>query len=76
MNYFTPKEIAATLKVSVSTVYGLVETGKLSTHRIGVGRGAIRVSEEDLIAFLAASRTESRNGPLRRQRPKLKHLRI
>ena len=77
--YLTVREVATRLRVSASSVYLLVENGRLSHHRIGARRGAIRVSEEDLAAYLARCRqegTEGRPAPPPVTRPKLKHIRL
>lgn len=55
----TVKEVAQRLRVSPSTVYNLVEGGRIAYHRIGKGRGSIRFSEEQVEAFLQASRVEA-----------------
>lgn len=55
---FTVAEIAKRLKCSPALVYALCEAGKLSHHRLGLGRGTIRVAEEDLTAFLQESRVK------------------
>lgn len=47
--------VAERLRVSRTTVYQLVESGRLSVHRIGGGRGAIRVSEDQLVEYLQGS---------------------
>lgn len=60
---FTVKQVAEQLNISATCVYQLVSTGKLACHRIGIGRGAIRVSEDDLRAFISASRNESEHLP-------------
>ena len=39
-------EVAERLRVSSSTVYNLVEEGRIACYRIGKGRGSIRFSEE------------------------------
>jgi excisionase family DNA binding protein len=52
----TVKEVADRLRVSRTCVYQLVERGKLACHRIGIGRGAIRISLDDLTAFVCACR--------------------
>ena len=73
----TPREVAERLKVSLSTVYGLVESGKLACYRIGLRRGAVRVSEEDLAAYLESchhSQVIERQRAVRRV--KLKHIRL
>ena len=53
----TVPEVAERLRVAVSTVYALVETGKLGAHHIGPNDGAIRVSEEQFQAYLDACRS-------------------
>ena len=78
------KEVASRLGVSVSTIYGLVSSGQLPAHRIGVGRGAIRIAASDVKVFLDANRVECHGRPAhskdskrrrRTRRPKvLKHL--
>lgn len=73
----TVGEVAEQLRVSSSSIYGLIETGKLACHRIGVGRGTIRIDERDLDTFLNACRTSPRSLPRRKQpQPTLKHLKI
>lgn len=54
----TVKEVAAKLRVSATCVYQLIETGKIVCHRIGIGRGAIRIAEADLAAFIDGCRHE------------------
>lgn len=71
----TVKEVAERLRVSRTCVYQLVERGKLACHRIGLGRGAIRVTSQDLTTFIESCRdareavTNSPQPPVR-----LKHL--
>lgn len=62
----TIKEMAVALRVSATTAYQLVEQGKVPCHRVGVGRGAIRIKEEDLVAYL--ERCRSGESPVREQR--------
>lgn len=72
-------DIAKRLNCAVSTVYALVESGRLPCHRIGCGRGAVRVSDEDLSAYLDQSRslsTVAAPATEPNRRVKLKHLRI
>ncbi len=73
----TVKEVAARLKVSVATVYNLVAQGKLACHRIGTGRGAVRVSEDQLRSFLERTEQKTAGAEPRRPAPrvKLNHLR-
>lgn len=44
----TVQEAAARLKVSPDTVYDLCASKKLAHHRIGGGRGSIRINPADL----------------------------
>jgi excisionase family DNA binding protein len=55
----TVAEAAAELHISARTIYDLVHAGRLAHVRIGLGRGAIRFTREDLAAFVAASRVEA-----------------
>lgn len=48
----TCKEVKERLKVSLSTVYALIDSGELKSYRLGAGRRAIRVSEKQLEDFL------------------------
>ena len=48
----TVKDAAARLEVSIDTVYQLCARGKLRHRRIGVGRGTIRISEDQLADYL------------------------
>lgn len=45
-------DVAKRLNCSVSLVYDHIASGRLGSHRIGKGRGGVRVSEEHLAAFL------------------------
>jgi excisionase family DNA binding protein len=71
----TVRQAAARLEVSVSTVYSLVAAGKLRCYRIGNGRGAIRIDEVHIGAFLSGAEPIARREPIR-QMPRLKHIRI
>jgi excisionase family DNA binding protein len=53
---FTVKEVAEQLSVSATCVYQLIAQGKLASHRFGAGRGTIRITAEDLIAYMEGSR--------------------
>ena len=48
----TVREIAERLEISPSCVYALVAAGKLRASRHGLGRGCIRISEEQLAQYL------------------------
>lgn len=55
--YLTVSDVAIQLRISKASVYQLIESGRLAHHRIGARRGAIRVSQEDLDAYMADCRT-------------------
>ncbi len=58
MELMTVKEVARRLRVSASLVYQLVDSGKLACHRIGNGRGAIRIRPDDVADDLQPCREE------------------
>ncbi|MEX0703464.1 MAG: helix-turn-helix domain-containing protein [Planctomycetales bacterium] len=70
--YLTVREVADRLSISPSCVYQLIESGKLPHYRIGIGRGVIRILEEDLSGFLSAARQSPSDGVFTPQRGKLK----
>jgi len=53
MKYLTVKQVAERLQVSAATVYQLCAEQRLGHRRIGLGRGTIRISEEQLQHYLA-----------------------
>ena len=60
--------------MSVSLVYALCASGKLPHHRFGNGRGAIRVSEEQLAGYLRGSEVCPAPRKQARKPVKLMHL--
>jgi excisionase family DNA binding protein len=71
----TVAEVAERLNLSQSKVYELVERGELPHHRFG---GAIRISEQQIAEYLAATKHERRVGDLpvtRRRKSGFRHLR-
>ncbi len=52
-HFFTVIEVARLLQISSKTVRRRIQCGELHAHRIG---GQLRISEEDLAAFLARMR--------------------
>jgi excisionase family DNA binding protein len=56
MPQMTVREVSKKLEISVSMVYALCGSGRLPHTRIGLGRGTIRVSDEDIRGFLAGCR--------------------
>lgn len=74
---YTVQEAAARLKISPATVYALINSGKLACHRIGVGRGVIRISEANIATYLEACHMQAAaQGAPRLPRPRLKHLKL
>jgi excisionase family DNA binding protein len=73
----TVKQAAVRLEVSSATIYGLVAAGKLKCHRVGLGRGAIRITEEHVVEFLKGAEPTVRTvtPPAPARIVKLKHLR-
>jgi excisionase family DNA binding protein len=76
----TVKEAAEQLHVSATCVYQLIAKGKLACHRIGVGRGAIRIGADDLADFIDGCRheiksTSSISRPADGRNRRFKHLR-
>jgi excisionase family DNA binding protein len=51
--FFSPDLVAKKLSVSTKTIRRWIERGELHVHRLG---RQIRISEEDLVAFLASHR--------------------
>jgi excisionase family DNA binding protein len=47
------RAVAEMFDVSVSTIYRAIESGQLVSLKIGTGKGAIRVPQEALEAFVA-----------------------
>ncbi|MCF8012670.1 MAG: helix-turn-helix domain-containing protein [Clostridiales bacterium] len=53
--FYTVKEVANRLRVSVPTVYQWVETGKLGAIKV---KGVVRITEEDVDEFIKKHRTQ------------------
>lgn len=75
----TVQQVAERLNLSRAQVYALCACGRLAHHRLGVGQGAIRISEEQLERFL--KETECAPPPPARpgrppRRITLKHLEL
>ncbi len=74
----TVDEVAKKLEISVSLAYRLVESGKLRCCRHGLGRGVIRVSEDQLAEYLSSAEQGGRTADPETvvwQR-RLKHIRL
>lgn len=70
------REVAERLEVSAATVYALVASGRLRCCRVGMGRGCIRVSAEQLAEYLAGAEPKASMPPAPVRHPKLKHLHV
>jgi excisionase family DNA binding protein len=79
MAWSTVKQVAERLGLAASTVYQLCSEHRLAHARIGIGRGAIRISEESLQAFLDGATVPSdvsSEPPPATPPERLKHIRI
>jgi excisionase family DNA binding protein len=56
------EEVAEQLKVSQSTIRGLVRSGKLRAYRIGGKRGRRRFKEEDLASYVDSTLVRPEDG--------------
>ena len=75
MSLFKVQQVAQRLNCSVSTVYSLIESGRLPHHRCP----GVRVSEEQINSYLNESKCEQpeRSSPQPRlPRVQLKHIRM
>jgi excisionase family DNA binding protein len=58
---YTTREVATRLKISSSQVYALVHAGRLRCLRLTTKKqGGLRFTEQQIMAFLAASEQGSR----------------
>ena len=70
-------EVAKRLNCSLSNIYNLVDSGRLPVIATGAGGRGLRVTEEDLQAFIENGRHGRRPEPwpAKSKAVKLKHLR-
>ncbi len=62
----TVRQVAKNLEISPSLVYGLIAAGRLKCTRHGIGRGTIRVSEDQVRAYMEnAAKAQPAPQPLR-----------
>lgn len=71
---YTIKEVAELLKLAESTVYALIDSGKLIACHFGPNGGAKRITQADLDAYIQSCRRTTETQP-RPRRTELKHLR-
>lgn len=74
-NMMTIADIAKRLRISQACAYALVESKELAHYRIGLGRGRIRVSEEQLATYLEKRRVTKVEKP-RTTPAKLTHVTV
>jgi excisionase family DNA binding protein len=72
----TVKQAAAKLEVSVATTYALVAAGKLKCVRIGLGRGAIRITDDHIAEYLYQAQPMPSLSPSLTSRRVFKHIKI
>lgn len=72
----TVRDVARALQISIASVYAIVAEGKIACHRVGTGRGSIRIEERDLEEYLCSCRSEKAEETKRSPRPHLKHIRL
>lgn len=61
--WWTVKEIAVHYGVSGRTIYDAIASSLLVVHRFGIGRGAIRIADEDRHAWETACRAKANSVP-------------
>ena len=52
VDLMTVREVSRLLRLSDGAVYALCKSGRLPHHRLGHGKGAIRISRSDVLAYL------------------------
>lgn len=57
--WWSSREIAEHYELSTRSVYDAIASGQLTVHRFGQGRGGIRISDADRLAWEAACRKRS-----------------
>jgi excisionase family DNA binding protein len=74
MKLLTVQECAALLRLGESTIYRLIDEGKLAGFRIGPRQGGVRIAESDVLAYLERCRTGPTDRPRSKQQVTLKRL--
>ena len=72
----TAQNAANRLQVGRTTLYELLRSHKLAHHRVGTGRGSIRIRQEDLERYLDSCRVTDEERTRSAAPLKLKHLRL
>ena len=71
-------EVAGRIGVSVACIYGLVASKELACYRVGQRRGVIRISQEQLQAYLnkGTAPVPATIAPAPQPKVNLKHLQL
>lgn len=73
----TIKQAAERLQCSHALVYQLCASRRLAHLRLGIGRGTIRIREEDLLAFISGALVQPHEHAVPKPTPvKLQHLHL
>ena len=74
----TVGEAAMRMSCSTACIYSLIGAGRIACHRIGMGRGCIRISESQMQAFLDRNEQRGREELELPPPPRgnFKHLRV
>lgn len=79
LKLLTVAEVAQLLRLSPATIYALVRRGQLTACRIGVGRGVIRIEENELDRYLGRNAPLTFTATQQKRTPtrvRLKHIRL
>lgn len=58
MTLFSVKEVATQFGVNPHSVYRMIAAGTLRGHRLGLGRGTLRISQDEIRRYLDSSGTD------------------
>ncbi|QDV74557.1 helix-turn-helix domain-containing protein [Botrimarina mediterranea] len=74
----TVRATAEKLGVSEKTVRGLIQAGRIEHHRVGLGRGVIRITDQAISDYLQSTRVglSESSASDRQPRQRLKHLKL
>lgn len=74
--YLTVEEAAEVMSLGLSTVYAMIDSGKLPCHDVGPRGGSKRIKREDLQAYLDSCRRGEKPREQSPPKTKLKHLKV
>ena len=76
MKLMTVAEVAELLRLGESTVYALLDQGKIAGFRIGPRSGGIRISEDDVWRYLESCRVGPKEQTPKAPSRRLKHIKL